>query len=172
MALRTWIAIAVAGTGLAAMVLDSLSGDGLAGILFALGVPFGLAVNVVINRRHGQRVDMVPTVLIAGLLSIPVALPLALPFEASGRDIAVILVMGTIQLGAGCLLITLAMRHLPAVEIGLFTLLETVLGPVWVWLAYGEAPTAMALSGGGLIVGALLVNSLFERRRDGSGGGS
>jgi drug/metabolite transporter (DMT)-like permease len=64
------------------------------------------------------------------------------------------------------------MRHLPAVEIGLFTLLETVLGPVWVWLAYGEAPTAMALSGGGLIVGALLVNSLFERRRDGSGGGS
>ena len=171
-ALRTWIAIAVAGTGLAAMVLDSLSGDGLAGILFALGVPFGLAVNVVINRRHGQRVDMVPTVLIAGLLSIPVALPLALPFEASGRDIAVILVMGTIQLGAGCLLITLAMRHLPAVEIGLFTLLETVLGPVWVWLAYGEAPTAKALSGGGLIVGALLVNSLFERRRDGSGGGS
>jgi drug/metabolite transporter (DMT)-like permease len=124
----------------------------------------GLAANVVINRRHGVNVDMVPTVLIAGLLSLPVALALALPIEADARDISVMLLMGTIQLACGCLLITLAMRHLPAVEVGLFTLLETVLGPVWVWLAYGERPSSLALLGGALIVGALILNSLLGRK--------
>ena len=163
---RTWIAIAAAATGLTAMLVDSLSSEGFLGILFALGVPIGLAANVVINRRQGGQADMVPTVLIAGLLSLPLALSLALPFSASVRDAGIILVMGTVQLAGGCVLITLAMCHLPAVEIGLFTLLETVLGPIWVWLAYGETPTAMALSGGGLIVGALLLNSVLGLRRD------
>jgi drug/metabolite transporter (DMT)-like permease len=162
-ATRTWVAIAVAAIGLATMVVDSLSGDGWIGILIALGVPLGLAANVVINRRHGVSVDMVPTVLIAGLLSIPLALVLALPLEAAPRDIGVMLLMGTVQLACGCLLITLAMRHLPAVEVGLFTLLETVLGPVWVWLAYGEQPSSLALAGGALIVAALLLNSLLGR---------
>jgi drug/metabolite transporter (DMT)-like permease len=158
---RTWVAIGVAAIGLATMVVDSISGDGWIGILLALGVPLGLAANVVINRRHGVNVDMVPTVLIAGLLSLPLALALALPIEASPRDIGIMLLMGTIQLACGCLLITLAMRHLPAVEVGLFTLLETVLGPVWVWLAYGESPSSLALLGGALIVGALILNSLL-----------
>ena len=112
---------------------------------------------------------MVPTVLIAGLLSLPLALFFGWPLEAGGRDIGIILVMGTIQLAGGCLLITVAMRYLPAAEIGLFTLLETVLGPFWVWLAYGETPTALAISGGALIVGALILNSAIARRGDAVG---
>lgn len=166
-ALRTWVAIAVAGAGLATMLLDSLSGDGVAGILIALGVPIAFAANIVINRRHGVVTDMVPTVLIAGLVSLPFALPLALPFEATLRDAALVLAMGTCQLALGCILLTLAMRHLPAAEIGLFTLLETVLAPLWVWLAFGEQPSGMALGGGTLIVGALLANSLLARATDG-----
>jgi len=166
---RTWIAIAAAGIGLAVMLLDSLAAGGALGIVFALGVPLGLAANVVINRRHGATTDMVPTVLIAGLLSLPLALFFGWPLEAGGRDIGIILVMGTIQLAGGCLLITVAMRYLPAAEIGLFTLLETVLGPFWVWLAYGETPTALAISGGALIVGALILNSAIARRGDAVG---
>ncbi|MFM8681288.1 MAG: DMT family transporter [Alphaproteobacteria bacterium] len=167
-AARTWAAIAVAGIGLAVMMLGSVSGEGLLGIVIALAVPAGLAANVVINRRHGGAIDMTPTVLIAGLLSMPLALALGWPIDASARDIGVILLMGAVQLAGGCLLITMAMRYLPAVEVGLFTLLETVLGPVWVWLAHGETPSPMALLGGALIVGALLANSLFARRRDGA----
>lgn len=166
-AVRTWIAIAVAGVGLATMLLDSLSGDGVAGILIALGVPVAFAANIVINRRHGVATDMVPTVLIAGLVSLPLALPLALPLEANPRDAATILAMGMFQLALGCILLTLAMRHLPAAEVGLFTLLETVLAPLWVWLAFGEQPSPMALAGGTLIVGALLANSLLARATDG-----
>jgi drug/metabolite transporter (DMT)-like permease len=168
-AARTWIAIAVAGIGLAVMLLDSLAAGGALGIVFALGVPLGLAANVVINRRHGATTDMVPTVLIAGLLSLPLALFFGWPLEAGARDIGIILIMGTIQLAGGCLLITVAMRYLPAAEIGLFTLLETVLGPFWVWLAYGETPTAIAMSGGALIVGALILNSAIARRGDAAG---
>lgn len=166
---RTWAAIAVAAIGLVVMMVGSVSGEGVLGIVIALGVPAGLAANVVINRRHGGATDMTPTVLIAGLLSLPLALALGWPLDASARDIGVILVMGAVQLAGGCLLITMAMRYLPAVEIGLFTLLETVLGPIWVWLAYGETPSPMALAGGALIVGALLANSLLGMRRDGRG---
>ncbi|MBL8702527.1 MAG: DMT family transporter [Alphaproteobacteria bacterium] len=161
---RTWLAIAVAAIGLATMFVDALGGDGWIGILYALGVPAGLAANVVINRRHGVSVDMVPTVLVAGLLSIAVALPLGWPLTASGHDIVILSLMGTVQLACGCLFITLAMRYLPAVEVGLFTLLETVLGPVWVWLAYGERPSSLALAGGMLIVGALILNTLLGPR--------
>lgn len=165
---QTWMAIAVAAVGLATMFVDALSGDGWIGILYALGVPAGLAANVVINRRHGGAVDMVPTVLVAGLLSIVVALPLGWPLTATPRDIGILSLMGTVQLACGCLFITLAMRYLPAVEVGLFTLLETVLGPVWVWLAYGERPSSLALAGGMLIVGALILNTMLGPRPDAS----
>ena len=161
---RTWLAIAVAALGLLTMFIDSLSGKGWIGILIALGVPLGLAANVVINRRHGAGIDMVPTVLVAGLISIAVALPFAWPLTASLRDISVMGLMGSVQLACGCLFITLAMRYLPAAEIGLFTLLETVLGPIWVWLAYSERPGSLALLGGALIVTALILNSLFGRK--------
>ena len=160
---RTWVAIAVAAVGLVTMFVDSLSGDGWIGIFIALGVPLGLAANVVINRRHGADIDMVPTVLVAGLISIVVALPFTWPLQASARDIAILSLMGSVQLAFGGLFITLAMRYLPAVEVGLFTLLETVLGPLWVWLAYSERPGSLALLGGSLIVMALILNSLLGR---------
>lgn len=163
-AARTWAAIAIAAVGLATMFVDALSGDGWLGIVYALAVPAGLAANVIINRRHGGGIDMVPTVLVAGLLSIAIALPLGLPLTASLRDIGILFLMGTVQLACGCVFITLAMRHLPAVEVGLFTLLETVLGPVWVWLAYAERPSSLALAGGMLIVGALILNTLLGNR--------
>jgi drug/metabolite transporter (DMT)-like permease len=160
----TWLVMAIAVCGLAVMLVDSLSGDGLVGIVFALGVPLGLAGQVVINRRFGVHTDMVPAVIVAGLISIAIALPLAMPLTASASDIAVILGMGIVQLSGGCFFLTLAMRRMPAAEIGLYTLLETVLGPLWVWLAYGEQPANLALLGGALIVGALLINSVASLR--------
>ncbi|MBM3525299.1 MAG: DMT family transporter, partial [Alphaproteobacteria bacterium] len=109
---RTWIAIAAAAAGLATMFIGSLGGGEWLGIVYALGVPAGLAANVVINRRHGVSVDMIPTVLVAGLLSIVLALPLAWPLTALPGDVAILCIMGTIQLACGCLFITVAMRHL------------------------------------------------------------
>lgn len=158
---RAWLAMALAAIGLATMVLDSLSGDGMFGILLALGVPLGVAGNVVVNRRLGQHVDLLPTVFVAGVISIAIALPLALPLSASPRDIGVILLMGVVQLAGGCTFLTLAMRHLSAAEVGLYMLLETGFGPLWVWLAHGERPANLALIGGAIIVAALVLNALL-----------
>ncbi len=86
------------------------------------------------------------------------------PLTASWHDVGVLAVMGIFQLGMGCLLLTLAAPHLSAVEIGLLSLLETILGPVWVWLGVGERPSDTALLGGLVVLSSLVVNQLAGLR--------
>jgi drug/metabolite transporter (DMT)-like permease len=163
--LRTWIAIAVALAGITLMFAEGLDAGRSLGNLLALGVPLGFALNVIVLRRMHAAVDMVPAVMIAGLISIAVALPFALPLEASGGDLALLAPMGCIQLGLGCLLMTKATRYLSAGEVGLLALIETILAPLWVWIGVGERPTELALAGGLIVVGALLVNEWVGFRR-------
>jgi drug/metabolite transporter (DMT)-like permease len=163
--LRTWVAIGVALAGITLMFAEGLDAGRSLGNLLALGVPLGFALNVIVLRKMHASVDMVPAVMIAGLISIPVALPFALPLEASGSDLALLAPMGCIQLGLGCLLMTKATRYLSAGEVGLLALIETILAPIWVWLGVGERPTQLALAGGLIVVGALLVNEWVGFRR-------
>lgn len=165
---RTWTAMAAALAGIALMFWDSLgsaSDAALIGNLLALGVPVCMAANIVLVRRAGAAIDMVPTVLVAGLVSIVICVPAIWPPAAPLHDIALIALMGVVQLGLGCICATMAMRELRAAEVGLLGLLETVLGPLWVWLAVGEAPTASALVGGGIVIAALAANELSGLRR-------
>jgi drug/metabolite transporter (DMT)-like permease len=159
-AVRTWVAMAVALGGIVMMFADGVGAGQLGGNLLALGVPIAAALNVVLLRRQRRRVDMVPAVLLAGLFSIAAALPFALPLTASVADLGVLAIMGFVQLGLGCVLMTLATRHLEAGEIGLLALLETILGPIWVWLGVGERPTDLALVGGVVVLGALAADSV------------
>jgi drug/metabolite transporter (DMT)-like permease len=110
-------------------------------------------------------VDMIPAVMIAGLISIAVALPFALPLDASPRDLALLAPMGCVQLGLGCVLMTRATRFLAAGEIGLLSLIETILAPLWVWVGVGERPSALALAGAAIVLGALLANEWIGLRR-------
>lgn len=159
----TWLAMAVALAGIGTMVADILTGPGdVLGNLLAFGVPLCFAVTVVAIR--GSRQDMVPLVLLAGLMSLPPALIMAWPLQASGPDLAVLAAMGVLQLGLGCVLMTQATRHLTAVEVGLLSLLEPILGPVWVWLFLGEVPAAATLLGGGVVLAALIVNTALVER--------
>ena len=162
---RTWIAMAVAFAGIVVMFADSLDAGRLTGNLLAIGVSVLFAINVTVLRKVHASVDMLPTVMIAGLASIVIALPLALPFEANGRDLAVLAVMGCIQLGAGCLLMVAASRHLTATELGLFALLEPILGPIWVWALLGEHPGQLALVGGAIVLAAVIVNEAYAAWR-------
>jgi drug/metabolite transporter (DMT)-like permease len=107
----------------------------------------------------------VPTVLLAGLIAIALALPLGWPLTASWRDVGVLAGMGVFQLGCGCLLLMLAVPHLSAAEIGLLSLLETTLGPVWVWLGIGERPSNPALFGGMIVLTSLVVNEIVGIQR-------
>jgi len=161
---RTWQAIAVALAGITLMFADALDAGRSLGNLLALGVAIAFALNIVVLRRMHARVDMAPAVMVAGLISIVVAAPLAWPLEASARDLALLATMGCVQLGLGCLLMTRATRHLGAGEIGLLSLIETILAPLWVWLGVGERPSALALAGGAVVLGAVLVNEWIGLR--------
>ena len=123
-ATRTWVAMAVAFAGIVVMFADSLDAGRLSGNLLALGVSCCFAAQVTVLRKYHAHVDMLPQVMIAGLISLLVALALAPPFAATARDLLILALMGCIQLGTGCLLATAASRVLSATELGLLALLR------------------------------------------------
>ena len=162
---RTWIAMAVAFAGIVVMFADSLDAGRLTGNLLALGVSCCFAAQVIVLRRFHATVDMLPQVMVAGVISLVVAFAVAPPFAATGRDLAVLALMGCVQLGTGCLLATAASKHLSATELGLLALLEPILGPLWVWALMGERPGPSTLVGAVVVLGAVIANEAFAAWR-------
>ncbi len=167
---RTWVAIAFAGAGIGWMFGSEIGGPGasLVGTLVALAVPLAAAVNWTVLQHIGHGSgdpdaaaalpDMLPAVLIGALLSAAVSLPLAWPLQANAHDLGLLAVLGVVQLAIPCLLVVHLSRVLPAPEIALLALLEVLFGVAWVWLGAGERPAVSALSGGALVLGALVAN--------------
>ena len=164
-AIRSWLAMLVAFAGIVVMFFGAASHDRWVGAMIAAIVPVAYGVNIVILRRMHASVDMIPAILIAGVISALVTAPLALPFDAVGRDFVLLALMGMVQLGLGCILMTIASRQLSAAEIGLVSVLETVFGTAAVWLLAGEQPSLAAVAGGGIVIGALAAEQLASVRR-------
>jgi drug/metabolite transporter (DMT)-like permease len=162
--LRTWIAAGAAAVGIAWMFGFSLERHFL-GMAVAFVIPVAAAINVVVLRASAARLDLVPAVMLGGALSCLIALPFAVPFAATPRDLALLAFLGVFQLGLPCMLLVLASRALLAPEIALLGLLEVVLGPLWAWLGAGEEPGAATLMGGAIVLAALVMNELTAVRR-------
>ena len=166
---RTWAAIVAAMAGMAWMFARGggalPGGNHVAGMLVALAVPMAAAINLILLQKTRARVDLVPAVFLGGAISAAIMLPLALPWQASPRDIALLALLGFFQLGLPCMLMVVAARHLSAPEISLLALLEVVLGPLWAWLGAGEVPATATVTGGLLVLGALIANELATLRR-------
>jgi drug/metabolite transporter (DMT)-like permease len=173
---RTWAAIGVAGLGIAWMFGQQALAPGasMTGALVAIGVPIAGATNWVLlqhlHQRHAadptvKEPDMLPAVLIGALLSAAVTLPLALPFSATPHDLGLLAALGVFQLAIPCLLVVVLTRVLPAPEISLLGLLEVIFGVLLAWVGAGEAPGANALTGGALVIGALVANELLGLRQ-------
>jgi len=163
---RTWLAIGIAMAGIVWMFAGSLrieSPASVLGMLIAFGAPVASAINVVILKKRGHGVDLVPAVFLGGFVSALLMLPLALPSIATAGDIALLALLGFAQLGLPCMLLVVAARHLAATEVALLALLEVVLGPLWAWLGAGEVPATTTLGGGALVLAALLINELAAR---------
>jgi drug/metabolite transporter (DMT)-like permease len=107
---------------------------------------------------------MIPTLVVSGVLSMAVTLPLGLPLDPTPKDLGLLAIMGVVQLGLGVVLMILAAPALAAAEIGLLAVLETIFGTVSTWLVVGERPGAMALVGGAIVIVALVINELFGLR--------
>lgn len=173
--LRTWAAVLAAGIGIGWMYAEQLGGPAAAGArpwlgtLVALCIPLASAVNwtaIQHSNRHGAAApDLMPAVLIGAVLSALYTLPLSVPFSASTADLGWLALLGAFQLAVPCLLVVRVARVLSAPEVALLGLLEVVFGVLWAWLGASETPSAAVLGGGGLVLGALMVNELLGLRR-------
>jgi drug/metabolite transporter (DMT)-like permease len=98
------------------------------------------------------------------LMMALMALPWA-DLTPSLPDFGLLAAFGIGQMGVGSLLFTAGAKRVPAADAGLLSVLETVLGPLWVWLAVDERPDAAVLAGGGLVLAAVFMAGLAEQRR-------
>ena len=158
---RTWLTMSLALAGAVIMVSSSYTRGALLGDLLAIVMACSFAVATVLIRRHPE-IQMTPAAVLATTLTALVALPLADPLEATARDLMLLAFFGIGQFGAGFLLFMAGARLIPAAETSLIGMLETVLGPLWVWLVLNERPATASLAGGALILAALLANTLVD----------
>ncbi|MFZ6674731.1 DMT family transporter [Undibacterium sp. Xuan67W] len=166
---RTWLAIAAACAGICWMFAGSISQvdqRGLLGMLIGLGVPIAASVNVILLKKAGHTVDLIPAVFMGGSISALMMLPFALPFQASLHDITILAILGFFQLGFPCMLMVRASASLSAPEIALLSLLEVLLAPIWAWLGADEVPAQATLVGGAIVLLALVFNELAAMRED------
>lgn len=166
--LRTWAAIVVAGVGIGwmygAQLLGDSAGGSLLGYAVSLCVPLAGAVQWTVVQRsqaHGEQLDLVPCVLVGAVISTAVTLPLSFPLAATGADVAWLALLGLVQLAIPCVLSVICARVLKAPEVALLALLEVIFGILLAWLGAGEAPGSTVLTGGALVIGALVGNEVL-----------
>ena len=158
---RTWLCMSVALAGAVVMVSDSYTRGALVGDLLAIVMAASFAVATVLIRRHPD-IQMAPAAALATALTALVALPFAEPLATAPRDLALLVFFGVGQFSGGFLLFMVGARLIPAAESALLGMLETMLGPLWVWLVLNERPSPGTLVGGALILTALLGNTLLD----------
>jgi drug/metabolite transporter (DMT)-like permease len=150
---RTAIAMALALAGVTLMLgapgESSLAGDALS---FLAALAF--ATMIVITRwRHD--VSMAPAICLSQVILVVAFLPFATPAEIGGDDVFWLATLGIGQIGLGFALLTVGARLIPAAQVGLITLLEVVLGPLWVWFALDGRPRTLTLVGGAIVIAAI-----------------
>ena len=160
----TWLAMVLVLVGVGVMVAGGIVAGAWFGNLMALLTMVGFA-GFAVALRYGRANDMLPAVLWAGLLSALVAAAMAPDLSMTVRDVALSAFMGAGLITGGMILFTAGSRTVPSAELTLLTLTEVVLGPLWVWLAYAEVPSAPTLLGGALVLAAIGGRALSGTRR-------
>ena len=154
---RTSVAMALALAGVALMLgapgEGSLVGDGLS---FVTALAFALMI-VITRWRHD--VSMAPATCLSQVILVVAFMPFASPGEITGDAVVWLALLGIGQIGLGFALLTVGARLIPAAQVGLITLLEVVLGPLWVWLALDERPTTLTLVGGAIVIVAIVIQT-------------
>ena len=154
---RTWIAMAVAVLGVGLMV----GGPGHPPPLgFGLSVLMSVSfAGLIVITRHRRDVSMAPATCLSQLIVLVVAAPFSSPGSVSMHDLGLFVALGVGQIGLGLVLLTIGARLIPAAEVALISLLEIVLGPLWVWIFLSEQPSAATLAGGAIVLGAVVIQA-------------
>jgi drug/metabolite transporter (DMT)-like permease len=154
---RTAVAMVVALGGVGLMVGGPGGSHGL-GFVLSIVMTLAFAVALVITR-HRRDISMAPALCLSQVIVVAVVGPFVHPGTIDGHDLGLILALGIGQMGLGLAFLTIGARLLPAAEVALITLLEVVLGPLWVWLALSERPSTATLVGGAVVMGAVVLQA-------------
>jgi len=154
---RTVVAMAIAVLGVALMVGGPGSG-GAVGVGASLVMTLSFAVALVITR-HRREVSMAPAICLSQVFVVLVAAPFADPSSITRQDLGLLILLGVGQMGLGLIFLVIGARLIPAAEVALITLLEVVLGPLWVWISIDEKPAATAILGGVVVILAVLLQT-------------
>ncbi len=164
----TLLAMLLALVGVGVMVHSGLKVGDLLGNLLSLLAAVGFAVFAVTLRAAKVR-DTMPAIAWAGFIGCSVSLLVVLGQGFSPvvslHDVGLAAAMGSLQIGIGMLFFTAGAKRLSAAEATLLSLSEVVLAPLWVWIALDETPTETTLLGGGVLLGAMVLQASSGLRR-------
>ena len=158
---KTWIAIIITLVAVSYIFHDSIEMGNFYGDLFGLITAFGLACNAVIARFAKNR-DLVPSAVIGKLCVAIFAFFFVDTFSLVGTDLIFIPLMCVMCVAIPFVLVTIAPRFIPAEEVNLFFLLETIIGPFWVWMVIQEQPSIETIQGGVVIILTIAIHSFLK----------
>ena len=158
---KTWLAILITLLAVLYIFYDSTQIGNFFGNIMGLVTASGLAVNAVLIRSAKER-DLLPSAVIGKLCVAIFAIFFVDSFELNGKDIIYLPLMCVVCVAIPFVLVTIAPRFIPAEEVNLFFLLETILGPIWVWLVIKEQPSLETIIGGSIILVTIGIHSFIK----------
>jgi drug/metabolite transporter (DMT)-like permease len=161
---KTWIAIIITLISVTYIFHDSMEMGNFYGDLFGLITAFGLACNAVIARYAKNR-DLVPSAVIGKLCVAVFAFFFVDSFSLVGTDLIIVPLMCVMCVAIPFVLVTIAPRFIPAEEVNLFFLLETIIGPFWVWMIIREQPSIETIQGGTVIILTIAIHSFLKLKK-------
>jgi len=161
---KTWMAIIITTLAVIYIFYDSLDAGDFLGNFLGLLCATGLAVGAVIVRSV-KKISLVPSAMIGKLMVALFALLFADQLKLEGNDLTIIPLMCVMCVAIPFVLITLAPRYITAAEVNLFFLLETILGPIWVWLVIHEQPSMETILGGVVIIITITIHSVLALKK-------
>ena len=161
---KTWIAIIITLISVTYIFHDSMEMGNFYGDLFGLITAFGLACNAVIARYAKNR-DLVPSAVIGKLCVAVFAFFFVDSFSLVGTDLIIVPLMCVMCVAIPFVLVTIEPRFIPAEEVNLFFLLETIIGPFWVWMIIKEQPSIETIQGGTVIILTIAIHSFLKLKK-------
>ena len=161
---KTWLAIIVTTLAVIYIFKDSFERGDVLGNFLGLICAMGLAVGAVIIRS-AKKINLVPSAMMGKLMVTLIALLFADNLVLKESDSIIIPLMCIMCVAIPFVLITLAPRFISAAEVNLFFLLETILGPLWVWLVIKEQPSTETIIGGIVIIATIATHSVLGLKK-------
>ncbi len=161
---KTWIAITITTLAVIYIFYDALDAGDFFGNFLGLVAAMGLAVGANIIRS-AKKISLVPSAMLGKLMVTLIALLFVDQIKLEGNDLIIIPLMCIMCVAIPFVLVTLAPRYITAAEVNLFFLLETILGPFWVWLVIREQPSFETIIGGVVIIITIAVHSMLALKK-------